>query len=138
MTETEKRSHSKAKAAGIIIGVVFVVIIVIFIIAYVSQNMFQSGTAPFVPATVYVSGTVQTVGSGTQPVLINFVDQDSGTRYSDVVSGGNYGLELPNGARNYNVQVGWEGLAGSTGTCDAGTANYFTQADGQEVFNFRC
>ena len=74
MRETEKRSHSKAKAAGIIIGVVLVVIIVIFIIAYVSQNMFQSGTAPFVPATVYVSGNVQTVGSGNSTRLDKLCD----------------------------------------------------------------
>lgn len=70
-------------------------------------------------AKVAVSGTVTTVGLGTHPTEIKFVDVDSGVTYTASMSGNSYYITLQN-QHTYNVVCTWAGLLWSTGTFSGG------------------
>lgn len=79
------------------------------------------------PSTVTVSGTVHTIGAGTSPYQIQFVDYATGVGYTTAVSSGTYSIDLAN-LKTYNVVVYWVGALGSSGLCNAGTLNLQSSA----------
>jgi hypothetical protein len=78
-----------------------------------------SYTISVLSAKVYVSGTVTTTGTGTNPTQIQFVDKQTGVTYTDDISNNYYSVSLEN-EHSYAVTVSWEGLLYSTGTYDGG------------------
>jgi hypothetical protein len=134
-----KQKRSKAKKAGIIIGIVVAALVGLGVIGLVAVNIFHVGTVAYVPSTIIVSGTASTTGPGTHPVAIMFIDQGSGGRITNEVdSNGYYSVQLPNGDHTYNVQIAWEGLVGSKGICDASPLHFSNELQTMQSHNFRC
>ena len=71
-------------------------------------------------AKLFVSGTVTTVGFGTHPTSIKFVNVNTGQKFETAVNGNSYGLYLPN-QQGYQVTCSWTGLLWSSGTFDGGS-----------------
>jgi tRNA A-37 threonylcarbamoyl transferase component Bud32 len=85
------------------------------------------------PIALEVSGHVRTVGFGTRPESVDFVDAETGEHHvSPVSQTGHFAVSVPND-RAYSVVVTWRGLLDVTGRCNAaafvarsggGTASY--------------
>lgn len=134
-----KPKGSKAKKIGIVIGAVVGGLVALGVISLLLVNVFEVGKVAYLPSTIVVSGTANTVGAGTRPMAIIFTDQGSGGRVTDDVnSNGYYSVELPNGSRSYMVQIAWEGLAGSNGICDAGALHFGNEMQTIQNHNFKC
>lgn len=110
-------SHSSHTGRNI--AIVLMALLLIVILAYV---LFRTpvGTQISYPS-VQVSGTVTTVGAGTQAIRIDFTS-GSGQVYSSSVNNGQYSISLPNN-QDYSAAVTWSGFAGATGTCNGGALN---------------
>jgi hypothetical protein len=117
MTEEQPKA-ARGKKIGIIVAAVAAIIVVGLIAnAFVASNAYTS-------SGITMSGNVNTVGYGTHPVSITFVES-SGQRFGSSVSDyGYYELQLPNGNHSYSIEVGWQGKMGSAGTCNAGSLGY--------------
>jgi hypothetical protein len=121
MTEEQpKATSSRGKKIWIIVAAVTAIIAVGLIAnTFVASNVYTS-------SGITMSGNVNTVGYGTHPVTITFVES-SGQKFGSSVSDyGYYELQLPNGDHSYNIEVGWQGAMGSAGTCNAGSLEYTT------------
>jgi hypothetical protein len=88
------------------------------------------------PETVTVSGSVSTVGAGTSPYQIQFVDYATGVGYTTAVTSGSYSISLTN-LRTYNVVVYWTGALGSSGSCSGGTLDLQSSTT-YWYANYRC
>lgn len=126
--------RSKTRKAGIIIAAIGAVIAAIIIISFA---LFVYNLAN-PPSSIITSGHVTTKGYGTIPVRITFIDQDTGILFSGGVNNNLYEVSLPNGPRDYKVVVEWSGLAGSKGSCEAGSIGYDTQFDTFKNYDFEC
>ena len=126
--------RSKTRKAGIIIAVIGAVIAAIIIISF--ALFVYNLTNP--PSSIVASGHVTTKGYGTVPVRITFIDQDNGVHTSGGVNNNLYEVSLPNGPRDYKVVIEWAGLAGSKGSCEAGSIGYDMQFDTSKNYDFEC
>jgi hypothetical protein len=129
-----KPKRSKAKKAGIIIIAVGIAVAAIVIASF--ALFVYNVTNP--PSSIVVSGQVTTKGYGTIPVTITFVDKKTGVMNSGGVNNNRYEVSLPNGPHEYKVVIEWTGLAGSKGTCEAGSIGYDTQFDTFKNYDFEC
>lgn len=119
----EKKSNSGKKY---IIGFVAAVILILAVIFFANQGG-NSGSNPFssvvqatAPATVTVSGTVSTSGSGTTGTNVVFTSS-SGSTYPGAISSGSYSVTLPN-KDTYSATVQWSGqYPWQTGSCNVGS-----------------
>jgi hypothetical protein len=92
------------------------------------------------PTMVPLSGTVNTVGSGTSPTTIEFrFDYNGGYYhyYSTSATGGTYGITLPNPGV-YSVYVNWTGYLGATGSCSAGSLTLNQDSTNKLTQNYQC
>lgn len=119
MTEEQPRAtNPKRKKIGVVVAAVATMIV-----AGLIANAFVADNA-YVSSGITMSGNVNTVGYRTHPVTITFVES-SGQRFGSSVSDyGYYELQLPDGDHSYNIEVGWQGTIGSSGTCNAGSLEY--------------
>ena len=117
--EQPKATGHKGKKIGVVVVVVAAVVVAGLIAnAFVASNNVNTSSG------ITMSGNVNTVGYGTHPVTITFVES-SGQRFESSVSDyGYYELQLPNGDHSYNIEVSWQGTMGSSGTCNAGSLGY--------------
>jgi hypothetical protein len=78
-------------------------------------------TMSVLSAQVVVTGKVTTVGLGTHPTQIQFVDSQTGVTYTGSMSeDGAYYITLQN-QHSYNVVCYWSGLLGISGTFEGGS-----------------
>lgn len=135
MTDPVSRpKRSKAKKVGIIIVAIGVAVAAIVIASF--AIFVYNVTNP--PPSIIVSGHVATKGYGTVPITITFVDQKTGVQNSGGINNNVYEVSLPNGPHEYKVVVDWTGLAGSKGTCEAGSIGYDVQFDTFKNYDFEC
>jgi hypothetical protein len=116
--EQPKATSPKGKKIGVVVIAVAAVVVTGLI-----ANTFVTNNA-YTLSGITMSGNVNTVGYKTHPVTITFIES-SGQRFESSVSDyGYYELQLPNGDHSYNIEVGWQGTMGSSGTCNAGSLKY--------------
>jgi hypothetical protein len=136
-----KQKRSKAKTAGIILGIVIGVAVAGYL--FIGLGVFAVQMAKVqqeiqIPSQVFVSGQVETVGFASRPVSVIFIDESTGDRISGGVNGHNYDVVLPNGNHNWRVSVGWEGSLGASGSCSASGLSYSNTMDNYRSLNLRC
>lgn len=79
-----------------------------------------SYTLSVLSAKVTVSGTITTIGLGTHPSGIKFVNTETGLTYTGALNGNSYSITLQN-QQAYAVTCSWQGLLWSTGEFSGGT-----------------
>lgn len=77
-------------------------------------------TVSVLSAKIQVSGSINTVGLGTHPTQVQFVDQQTGLTYTGYLSGNSYSISLQN-QHTYNIVGYYGGLLGISGTFNGGS-----------------
>lgn len=70
-------------------------------------------------SVIALSGTVKTSGYGTSPETIIF-NASNGQLFTASASGDTFSTTIPN-MMTYKMEIDWQGLLGSSGTCNSGT-----------------
>lgn len=127
-TATANRSHTARNIA--------IVVIVILLIAAVAIILLDTNIAGGIAYhNVTVTGTISTVGVGTNPIRVDFTNPN-GVVSSATVTNGYYSLTLVNN-QDYTVTVDWSGLLGATGSCNGGSLNLSVNS-GSYTYNTSC
>jgi hypothetical protein len=98
--------------------------------------IFLSGCIFIKPSQVTLTGTATTVGTGTSPQKITFIDKSTGNTYVAAVTTNSYQITLPN-QKTFSVSVTWSALGITGGSCDAGTLNLDSN-DATQTHDWSC
>lgn len=111
------------------IGIVIVVAIVILVVMGISQTNTLS------KQKVEVTGSVTTVGIGTQPIRVDF-EPTVGKPTSVTVDSNNYSVKL-DAPESYKIKVTYSASGITTPFCDAGTLNLETSPN-PRTYDIKC
>ena len=133
------RPHrSRTKTALILVGVIAAMAIAGIVIGFAVLGLATVAPVVLPPPQVAISGTVTTKGLNTHPTEVLLVEQSSHAQLTAEVSGNNYHAIAPNGSHDWRVVVSWQGLGGTSGTCEGGYIQYSNNLNGSMSQDITC
>jgi hypothetical protein len=140
MTEpAQKSKRSRAKTAGIVIGIIFGVLVggALVFNGLMANNIINIPNMEL-PTSITYSGKASTDGLGTHATQVIFIESDSNERRTASVNNGNYDIILPNGRYSWDIYIGWQGALGSSGTCNSGASVSYDNIYTSQSIDIRC